>query len=206
MYGADISIEHRRELTEKVLKTAMAEFQDKGIKAVKMDDIAGALSMSKRTLYELFGTKEQLLLECVRQWQKDKEAHMDRFIKERKPNVIAIIVEFYRYQMKCLSYVSSSYFYDLHKYPAVIKWLETDHSNKQKGAMRFFKKGVEEGYFRSDVNFGLIQAVNSESMTYIVQSKLMEHYTPQQIFKDVTMLYIRGFCTMKGIQTLEEML
>lgn len=120
MYGADISIEHRRELTEKVLKTAMAEFQDKGIKAVKMDDIAGALSMSKRTLYELFGTKEQLLLECVRQWQKDKEAHMDRFIKERKPNVIAIIVEFYRYQMKCLSYVSSSYFYDLHKYPAVI--------------------------------------------------------------------------------------
>ncbi len=206
MYGADISIEHRRELTEKVLNTAMAEFQDKGIKAVKMDDIAGALSMSKRTLYELFGTKEQLLLECVRQWQKDKEAHMDRFIKERKPNVIAIIVEFYRYQMKCLSYVSSSYFYDLHKYPAVIKWLETDHSNKQKGAMRFFKKGVEEGYFRSDVNFGLIQAVNSESMTYIVQSKLMEHYTPQQIFKDVTMLYIRGFCTMKGIQTLEEML
>ena len=206
MYGADISIEHRRELTEKVLKTAMAEFQDKGIKAVKMDDIAGALSMSKRTLYELFGTKEQLLLECVRQWQKDKEAHMDRFIKERKPNVIAIIVEFYRYQMKCLSYVSSSYFYDLHKYPAVIKWLEADHGNKQKGAMRFFKKGVEEGYFRSDVNFGLIQAVNSESMTYIVQSKLMEHYTPQQIFKDVTMLYIRGFCTMKGIQALEEML
>lgn len=206
MYGADISIEHRRELTEKVLKTAMAEFQDKGIKAVKMDDIARALSMSKRTLYELFGTKEQLLLECVRQWQKDKEAHMDRFIKERKPNVIAIIVEFYRYQMKCLSYVSSSYFYDLHKYPAVIKWLEADHGNKQKGAMRFFKKGVEEGYFRSDVNFGLIQAVNSESMTYIVQSKLMEHYTPQQIFKDVTMLYIRGFCTMKGIQTLEEML
>lgn len=206
MYGADISIEHRRELTEKVLKTAMAEFQDKGIKAVKMDDIAGALSMSKRTLYELFGTKEQLLLECVRQWQKDKEAHMDRFIKERKPNVIAIIVEFYRYQMKCLSYVSSSYFYDLHKYPAVIKWLEADHGNKQKGAMRFFKKGVEEGYFRSDVNFELIQAVNSESMTYIVQSKLMEHYTPQQIFKDVTMLYIRGFCTMKGIQTLEEML
>ena len=206
MYGADISIEHRRELTEKVLKTAMAEFQDKGIKAVKMDDIAGALSMSKRTLYELFGTKEQLLLECVRQWQKDKEAHMDRFIKERKPNVIAIIVEFYRYQMKCLSYVSSSYFYDLHKYPAVIKWLEADHGNKQKGAMRFFKKGVEEGYFRSDVNFGLIQAVNSESMTYIVQSKLMEHYTPQQIFKDVTMLYTRGFCTMKGIQTLEEML
>ena len=203
MYGADISIEHRRELTEKVLKTAMAEFQDKGIKAVKMDDIAGALSMSKRTLYELFGTKEQLLLECVRQWQKDKEAHMDRFIKERKPNVIAIIVEFYRYQMKCLSYVSSSYFYDLHKYPAVIKWLEADHGNKQKGAMRFFKKGVEEGYFRSDVHFGLIQAVNSESMTYIVQSKLMEHYTPQQIFKDVTMLYIRGFCTMKGIQTLE---
>lgn len=184
----------------------MAEFQDKGIKAVKMDDIAGALSMSKRTLYELFGTKEQLLLECVRQWQKDKEAHMDRFIKERKPNVIAIIVEFYRYQMKCLSYVSSSYFYDLHKYPAVIKWLEADHGNKQKGAMRFFKKGVEEGYFRCDVDFGLIQAVNSESMTYIVQSKLMEHYTPQEIFKDVTMLYIRGFCTMKGIQTLEEML
>lgn len=42
---------YRQELRERILATAMNEFYTKGIKAVKMDDIAKRLSISKRTLY-----------------------------------------------------------------------------------------------------------------------------------------------------------
>ena len=41
---------YRQELKERILKTAMAEFKQRGVKAVKMDDIANKLSISKRTL------------------------------------------------------------------------------------------------------------------------------------------------------------
>lgn len=37
-----------------------------GVKSVRMDDVAQSLGMSKRTLYEMFGDKEELIFECVR--------------------------------------------------------------------------------------------------------------------------------------------
>jgi len=43
----------------------MTEFLHKGVKSVKMDDIANALAISKRTLYEIYSNKEELLLEAV---------------------------------------------------------------------------------------------------------------------------------------------
>ncbi len=36
-------------------------FQAQGVKQVRMDDIARELSISKKTLYELFSDKEELL-------------------------------------------------------------------------------------------------------------------------------------------------
>ena len=41
-----------------VIKAAAEAFSQKGIKNVRMDDIASSLSISKRTLYELFADKE----------------------------------------------------------------------------------------------------------------------------------------------------
>ena len=46
-----------------------------GVKSVRMDDVASDLGMSKRTLYEMFGDKEELLSESIlymmEQRQKD---------------------------------------------------------------------------------------------------------------------------------------
>lgn len=46
---------------EHIVEQAMRMFVAQGIKAVRMDDIAQQLGVSKRTLYELFGDKEGLL-------------------------------------------------------------------------------------------------------------------------------------------------
>lgn len=57
---------YKLELRNRILKAAMTEFLHKGVKSVKMDDIANALAISKRTLYEIYSNKEELLLEAVR--------------------------------------------------------------------------------------------------------------------------------------------
>lgn len=46
---------------ERIIEQTMRMLVAQGIKAVRMDDIAHQLSVSKRTLYELFGDKESLL-------------------------------------------------------------------------------------------------------------------------------------------------
>lgn len=58
--------EHKEKLKFKILRSAMPMFKQKGIKAVRMDDIASHLSISKRTLYEIYANKEILLLECIK--------------------------------------------------------------------------------------------------------------------------------------------
>ena len=50
----------RKALRERIIRTAYASFTKKGIKAITMDDIANLLSISKRTLYEIFRDKETL--------------------------------------------------------------------------------------------------------------------------------------------------
>ena len=50
----------------KVIDCATQLFQSKGVREVTMDDIAGALRISKRTLYQFFREKEELVLACVK--------------------------------------------------------------------------------------------------------------------------------------------
>ena len=51
------------ETREKIVETALQMFNSRGCRGVTMDDIAQALHMSKRTLYETFANKEELLTE-----------------------------------------------------------------------------------------------------------------------------------------------
>ena len=50
---------------EKIVEHVSQMLSSFGIKSVRMDDVANSLGMSKRTLYEMFGDKEELLYESM---------------------------------------------------------------------------------------------------------------------------------------------
>ena len=50
---------------ETIIQLAAEMFVGQGIKAVRMDDIARHIGVSKRTNYEQFGDKEELISECI---------------------------------------------------------------------------------------------------------------------------------------------
>lgn len=59
------------EKKEYILKEALGYFLKYGVKNFTMVDIAEKLSVSKKTLYQLFTNKENLLFEVVDElWQK----------------------------------------------------------------------------------------------------------------------------------------
>ena len=94
---------YRQELRERILKAAMSEFFEKGIKAVKMDDIARRLSISKRTVYEIYSNKEELLLEGMKAAEREFDEHMKHFSEQDNHHVMDILIEFYNYQAHRLS-------------------------------------------------------------------------------------------------------
>ncbi|MBM6993230.1 MAG: TetR/AcrR family transcriptional regulator [Prevotella sp.] len=206
MYKSNSQTEYRLELRQKILETATREFQTKGIKAVKMDDIANLLSVSKRTVYEIYDNKEQLLMESVKEEHKCYACQMHDFVENGNPQVMDILLEFYRLQMRNLANVNPIYFEELHRYPQIVAWLENKHKENDQNAQLFFTQGIKDGFFRSDVNYDLITRVGSGMMNYIMENQLYKIYDITEIFRNVIMLFIRGFCTMKGIEELERLL
>lgn len=62
------------EQRERIIEAAAKMFAEQGIKSIRMDDIAHALAISKRTLYEMFADKEELLYLSVRHLQRKRMA------------------------------------------------------------------------------------------------------------------------------------
>ena len=86
---------YRKELKGKILKTAMEQFLLHGIKKIKMDDIAKILGISKRTLYEIYQDKEQLLYEGLLETEEHIDAYLLNYAQGGKRNAVEILMESY---------------------------------------------------------------------------------------------------------------
>lgn len=198
MTQPNYTTEHREALREQILKVATREFTTIGVKSVKMDDIARKLKISKRTLYEIYDNKEQLLLESVARRIHEFDATLERFDSSGEKQVIDILLEFYRLQMEELRDMNPVYYEDLHKYPRVMSFLEQVNKEHKAHSKDFFKRGVLEGYFRNDFNYELISLLGNNVMQNVMESKLYNTYSLQDIFRNVVMLFIRGLCTARA--------
>lgn len=202
----DNSSDYKVLLSRRIVEKATEMFMTRGIKAVKMDDVANELSISKRTLYELFSNKELLLLHCVMAMKEAREEHFKHFEKQGPHTEIEMILEFYRFQLRRSSKVSLSFVKELQKYPSVIKWMDESHEKMKEESKIFFEGGIKNGYFRKDVNYELISEYSDISIADAIENGFLDKYGIQEVFRNITMLYVRGFCTLKGIEELEKLL
>ena len=103
-HGRDAS--QKAELRERIIMTATEAFTLKGIKCITMDDIAAALGISKRTLYEVFADKESLLKECILHKQAERDKYLQA-IYEQSNNVLEVILAVFQlsFQFCNLSFV-----------------------------------------------------------------------------------------------------
>lgn len=198
--------EYRKELRGRILEVAMQDFIQRGIRAVKMDDIAGSLGISKRTLYEIFPNKESLLLEGIRLKQAMGEEEMAKYVTEKNPNTMDIIMKFYHMQMEELSSLPLTFITEISRYPLVTEFLRKKHQKSEENANRFFQRGVKEGYFRSDVDYELISRLGEGMTQNAIARQLYFQYEPQYIFRNIIFLFLRGFFTQKGLEYIDNTL
>ena len=154
-HGKDAS--QRAELKERIIATATEAFTTKGIKSITMDDIAAALGISKRTLYEVFVDKESLLKDCILTVQAER----DRYLQE------------------------------------------VYESDSEK-TMSFFMLGVEQGIFRSDVNFAIVNLLVREQFDVLLNTDVCNEYSFIEVYESIMFTYIRGISTEKGAKVLED--
>lgn len=194
---------YRKELKARILKEAMKEFKKQGIRRVKMDDIARALSISKRTLYELYSNKEDLLVESLKAERERYKAATDKYLKDGERSVIDVLIFFVRLEMESLAAVSTAFFSDIQKYPKAVSFLRSIERENNRQSKGFFDKGISDGIFRPDVDYGIVSNVGQAAMHYVIDNNLVKHYSAQDLFRNIIFLLIRGICTPKGVKLFD---
>ena len=91
MEQQDLQSNYRRDLKERILTVAMQAFKLRGIRNVRMDDIATTLGISKRTIYEIYSNKEELLLDGIMREDKARKRDSQLYAQDKNHTVMDII-------------------------------------------------------------------------------------------------------------------
>ncbi|SEV84846.1 transcriptional regulator, TetR family [Prevotella aff. ruminicola Tc2-24] len=196
---------YKQGLRGKILETAMNAFGEKGIRAVKMDDVAVELGISKRTLYELYDNKEQLLFEGVKVYNEQRQI----LIKEKTKNcgnVMEILLTVYRIKVEEFRQTNPLFYADLVKYPKVARFLHQQNQYIHTEMQKFIQRGVSEGFFREDVDEALTMHLFDALGEYVMMNQLYRRYTIEDIFKNIIFVSLRGICTEKGVVALDRII
>jgi len=189
------------EYRERITEEAAALFMKFGIRAVTMDSIAHHLGMSKRTIYEHFADKDELLISVINNMAA-KQKDLFRRLMDEADNVIEALFEMLRIASAHFTNTNPTYFMDLKKYHYKVY----EHIC-QKGDIRNFemslamlRRGLEEKIFRDDIN---IEIVNAGIHSVIDATKDNEDLPPEkysrfEIIDNLLFNYLIGISTSKG--------
>ena len=198
-------LDRRQQLKATILPMAREAFRLHGIRAVKMDDLASALKMSKRTLYETYQNKEALLIDVLRLTMEEHHAVMQEF-KEHNNDVMDLIIEHFRIQTENYAETNPLFFKDLKFYPDLTdKFRDIEKCNEEK-TMEVFARGIEEGYFRPEVNYEFIAKVGRQFSIIFRTQEDFSQYDMHEVFISFVCTLLRGICTEKGIAKLDSFL
>lgn len=204
--------ERSKEDTRKLItEVALQHFLDSGIKEVKMDDIASLLSVSKRTIYELFGDKEQLLFESLMLQQEMMREEAKEIIRSAK-HVLEIILKLYSLYFNKLKMVNSNFFKEIEKYPAICRQSKEREKKNNKKFLAWLEMAREQGLFREDANFEILLYILKRNIEAIISVKKQDEanelgkYSLDELGRSLVLFYLRGISTPKGQEIIEEYL
>ena len=93
---------------------------------------------------------------------------------------------------------------DITRYPSVISFLQKDKEKSFRNLVGFLQRGVDEGYFRNDLNLYLVADMFSTLIYHVSEARIYKKHTLEEIFHNLFFIPLRGICTSKGVQLLEQ--
>ena len=113
------------------------------------------------------------------------------------------MLKVYRLKVDEFRMTSPAFYADLVKYPRILRYLNRENQRVRGENIKFLERGVNEGYFRDDVNYELASRLFDALGRYIMAQRLYQYYSIEDIFNNLVFVSLRGFCTKKGEEALE---
>lgn len=193
---------HIDEVKRRIVEVASQSFREKGLRNVTMDEIAHSLSMSKRTLYQLFADKEDLLLACLKRRLQEEDRTLGGIYAE-KNNVLGLLLAIFEMNMRKLGGEEVDNIGDMAKYPRVMAFFEERNKAREAEAVAFLEAGKREGLFLKGVNFHIVYSEITHGVEHLIGGGLVGRYTYREIFLNTLFPYLRGCATVEGIKVID---
>jgi AcrR family transcriptional regulator len=194
--------ESNAEIRRRIVAAALERFMTAGFSVVTMDDIARELGMSKKTLYEFFPGKLELLRETTRYKHSEYEREFEA-IEAEKLDFFERARKTFAYVSRLYSRLTPAYMTDIRRYAPDV-WAENQKFRRDRVGRRMldlFEYGVAQGVLRKDLDREALVRLYL-TMTNALLNPEMSGWEPGEpiapLFDTFIRVYFEGLITESG--------
>ena len=192
---------------EKILQASEQLFMQYGLKSVSMDDVARQLGISKKTIYNYLKDKKDLVYQVLQSHFTKKEAACQAIFSKNE-NPVNQMLSIGQHIVVNYQSLNPGLINDLRKYFPKGWTLVNEYKNN---IIRHFIianliNGMEQGYYRSDINVEVIADLYLNLTEIITHSSTLENAQTKfpLIVSEMIYYHLHGVCSEKGIAYLNE--
>jgi AcrR family transcriptional regulator len=190
-----------------ILERILSLFTRYGIRSITMDDIARELGISKKTLYQDFEDKNDLINRVI----EFDMIQSRKFLEEVHRADLDAIGELYfvneRIHQDRSSY-SPTFYYDLKRYypKTYKKWLDEKRKNMFGLIVGNLQKGKGEGIYRKDIHEHTIGKLYMARMEMLKNHEILDGLLTlsSEFMQEIFAYHLHGICNEDGLKRLAE--
>ena len=193
----------RDEIKENIIQESIHLFMKYGLRSVTMDDIAKHLGMSKKTIYQHFKDKEDIIIQSTKV-VFDAEIKMMQDVERDAKNAVDHLYKQTLLIRERIKNTSTTTMYDMQKYypKAWNEYMCFKHEVVYNSVIANLRRGIDEGLFRKDINpeilaqFRIAQIEKSFDDDLFTDKKFSLMEIHEQLFDHFTY----GILSEKGLE------
>jgi hypothetical protein len=191
---------------QKIIEEASVMFRTYGIRAVTMDMLAGRMGISKRTIYEVFSDKEEIL-QGVLNWMTVRQHEVMNIIFSKSENVIEAVFRMLEMMSEHFMKMSPAFRMDIKRYHSdIVKKLgEGNELPYLKNNSEILRRGINEGVFREDIDIEIINKCMFEVARMSNDEDIFppDNFPNKDVIRNFYINYLRGISTQKGLDLID---
>ncbi|MCD6010224.1 MAG: transcriptional regulator, TetR family [Flavipsychrobacter sp.] len=186
---------------EKILSASAELFTQYGFKTITMDDIARRAGISKKTLYQHFANKDEVVNESVI-WHKNNMGASCATILTESENAIEAMVKILVFFDDMHKRINPMALFEMQRfYPQAYKTFRDMLVERDVVMMRDnILQGIKEGLYREDLNADLMARYRLETSMLILQPSLLvsDRNNLMSVALEIGEHFMYGLMTPKG--------
>ena len=193
-------------MKDKIIAKAADLFLKLGFKSVTMDDIAGEMCISKKTIYKYFCNKELLIEESTEMVHKEVHQIIDGIVAKNH-NAIEENFEIRKMFKEMFKAGDSSPVYQLRKhYPEIYDNVMSREINECNAVFKQnIEKGIQQGLYRKDIAIDTYVEFYY-TLIFSINGKISSEKEANELEMQALEYHTRAMATTEGIIELEKQL